>query len=244
MIGRFFRATTWIMYLSFLLTFSSIHTNKIIVTERFRQVISQNRVALTCFGKGNDDIWGGQGTIVNTDLTGVWILTANHVANNTDHCDAEFNDQSVHTAYTSKIYQNSDIAVMFAPRAYWPTHAALVDLKLGEDVADFGPVTVSFVRDEFGVQGVGFIFNDKISDGQVILPFPGTLFHYSAPKGNMYLTNLFSAPGTSGGGVYDSDGNLVGVVSGGSALDDYVCYIVAAKKAEDEEPDTMLYPRR
>ncbi len=208
------------------------HSQTATASQSFVQHIQQNRVALTCYTK-NDSIDGGQGTITSVDDSGVWITTAAHVPHDSSYCDAEFRDGSFHTAYIEKEFSRSDVTILFAPRARWLTKAHISTLMLGEHLWVFGEVKPKLYYSTSGdLIGATFVLNDDLYEGTALARMPAPLMHYAANRGNLVLTNLYANPGSSGGAVFDDDGNIVGLVSGGSTG---ITYIVDLEKSYDEE---------
>jgi S1-C subfamily serine protease len=210
--------------------------DKKLVSDQIMNVMQQNRVVVECEDK-HGQLWGGQGTIINEDQTGVWILTADHVAAGSTRCDTMFRDKSTHTAHVSWESDTADAAILFASRASWPTHAAIEKLVLGEKEYVFGEIKSEYVVDSSGmvVLGFGFTFNDTLYQGKSISRVPEQLmFGYPANRYNLVLTNLYSAPGSSGGAVFNEKGNVVGLVSGGSASDHFITYIVDVLQSLEE----------
>jgi Trypsin-like peptidase domain len=215
--------------------FSPVPRGEVVLSKSYLDIVQQNRTVITCYDN-NDNIWGGQGTITQVDQLGVWVTTAGHVTHDSSHCDVMFRDGSTHTAHLVKAFDKSDVAVLFVSRAYWPTHASIASLKIGSKLFNFGEINKSFVLGDDGdIEGFMFIFNDKTYEGRAIARMPASLIRYPVNKGNLVLTNLYSRPGSSGGGVFDENGNLVGLVSGGSVVDPYITYIVDVSQSFDEE---------
>jgi S1-C subfamily serine protease len=197
----------------------------------------QNQVVLTCRGEGDEGhfVAGGQGEIIQVDQTGVWILTARHVSFHAESCDAMFPDYSFHTAYLSKQFEKSDLAILFVPKAYWPTHASIAAAKLNSDLFVFTEIKRKFTLSGDTVLGFFFDFDYTVHSGTAYSYAPAELLSkigYPVPPGSVILTDLYSRPGSSGGGVYDKEGNLVGVVSCGNTQ---VTMIVDIAKALEEE---------
>lgn len=237
-----------IVLLFLTVTFSPIPVGEIKNPDQnLLSIIQQNRTVITCYDN-NDGIWGGQGTITQVDQTGVWVTTAGHVAHDSTYCDVMFRDGSVHTAHLSKQFDKSDVAVLFVPKAYWPTHASIEPLRMGEKIYAFGAIIQAFQHGDFGeIIGFMFVFNDTLYDGLSLSRMPASMIRYPVAKGNLVLTNLYSHPGSSGGGVFDDKGNLVGLVSGGSMFNSYITYIVDVNQSFDEElkshPEEGYYVR-
>jgi S1-C subfamily serine protease len=226
-----------------LYTFSGLGTqmyegaqDKKLVSDEVMNAMQQNRVVVECEDK-HGQLWGGQGTIINVDQTGTWILTADHVAAGSTRCDTMFRDKSTHTAHVSWESDTADAAILFASRASWPTHAAITSLHLGQKAYVFGEIKAEYSMDPAGmvVTGFGFTFNDTIYAGKTLSRVPEQImFGYPANRYNLVLTNLYSAPGSSGGAVFDEKGNVIGLVSGGSASDHFITYIVDVLQSLEE----------
>jgi hypothetical protein len=198
----------------------------------------QNQVVLTCRGTGENGpfVAGGQGAIMQVDQTGVWIITARHVSFNSDSCDAMFPDYSFHTAYLSKQYNKADVSILFVPKAYWPTQASIKPVKLFEDLFVFTEIKQKYTMVGDSIVGFFFDFDYTLHIGKAYSYSPKELLdkiNYPVPADSAMLTDLYSAPGSSGGGVYDADGNLVGLVSCGDMKGH--TFIVDISKAFEEE---------
>jgi hypothetical protein len=232
------------IFLTFLcLLFSGLSTKVTATSIETQQIMTNNRVALTCHGSVQEDDnlitdWGGQGTVVRVDEHGTWILTARHVAKGAEHCIAIFSDYSEYIAVTNSnlLFQHSDMAYLIVPNLYWPTHAIIRPLPYMKILNVWGNVHVAFIYDEKGNVSAGFTFDDNIYRGIALAPVPeyiedALLDH----ERHLVYTNTFSVPGSSGGGVYDDNGFLVGVDVRGHALNDHMTLIVDIFKTLEED---------
>lgn len=200
-----------------------------------------NQVVLTCRGinESGSFLAGGQGEIYSVNSDGVWIITARHVSLNSSSCDAMFPDRSFHTAYLVKQFNKSDISILFVPRAFWPTHAIIRDLQLDTPLFVFSEVQKVYTRTENGALiGFHFDFDYALHKGIAIDYSPAEILiklNWPVPPGSVAYTNLYSRPGSSGGGVYNANGELVGLVSCGMFYDPESTFIVDISKAIAEE---------
>jgi hypothetical protein len=187
-------------------------------------IAKANQVALTCYDHDESATWGGQGVIYNVDQTGVWIITAGHMTKEADHCATLFPDRSLHTSYPSFTSTTSDYGILFAPKAYWASHASIVDMKLGSNLFDFSEVRQNVIKLGDIVLGFIFDFNYTVHVGVTYGPALPHILDYILANHNLIISNIYSRPGSSGGGVYNENGDLVAIVSGHGMLENPVTH--------------------
>jgi GH25 family lysozyme M1 (1,4-beta-N-acetylmuramidase) len=132
----------------------------------------------------------GTGVFVNEDG---YIVTAAHVVTDCDAIRVRYQGGNWGDAQLIASNPDSDVALLRVPQSASPPRPGSLrfDLKLGEDVSAFG-------HDNGG--------SDVLSKGQFVAQSVGASLY----------TSVIVYPGFSGAPLLDNDGNLVGVVSGGS----------------------------
>jgi|SRR5579864_3200433 len=204
---------------------------KFTVADNVAKTMENNRAIISC------GPFGGQGTITNVSSEGVTITTARHVLDTYEECNVMLADYSLHIARATKIFKQTDEAQMLIPNFSWPTQAHISSMKLGEELSAFGPIKP---KEPMDLDNPWFTwdFSYEIHTGVAIMPVIGDLlklYGYPAPSHNLVMTSVYSAPGSSGGGVYDNKGNLVGIVSGGSGLNHNQSILVNIQASLEEE---------
>jgi S1-C subfamily serine protease len=228
----------WVLLLVFLTTcFIGTQKNQVTnIDQTLYARIQQNRTILTCYD--NTSIKGGQGTIIQTDNNGVYVVTADHVVNDTQRCEVQFRDGTMHNGYTQYEFKDADVAIEFIPGAFWLTSSKIAPMHIGDKDYVFGEVSPQIYVDASSshtIIGAMFTFNDTLYDGTILTPVPAKFISYVRRNHDLMFTNLYAAPGSSGGGVFNREGNLVGIVSGGSIIDSNITYVVDLEQAVESE---------
>jgi S1-C subfamily serine protease len=194
-----------------------------------------NQTALTCFSPNEDQAWGGQGEIIKVDEKGVLILTAGHMTAVADHCDALFPDNSLHIGIVEYTSMKSDYGFILIPDAYWPTHANVAPVKLHSRIFVFSEVKPDLYKWQDTLVGYIYTFNYAVHTGILSVPTAPNFVDYTAANKHLIDSDVYAVPGSSGGGVYDYNGNLVGLVSGGNTEPPYLTFILDITNAMQED---------
>ena len=157
----------------------------------------------------------GSGVIVYSTEEEVWIATAAHVlANIKESAKITFFDGFVAEAKTIEYLEPQDIAVIRLPRE------TLV-YKSADEIMDHGSIyhTAILERDAFDGAGVGDLaiaIGSKTGVAQE--SYAGVILEdyvYLEDFGtNMILADVYVTPGMSGGGLFDAEGRLLGIICG------------------------------
>ena len=157
----------------------------------------------------------GSGVIVYSTEEEVWIATAAHVlANIKESAKITFFDGFVAEAKTIEYLEPQDIAVIRLPRE------ALV-YKSADEIMDHGSIyhTAILERDAFDGAGVGDLaiaIGSKTGVAQE--SYAGVILEdyvYLEDFGTyMILADVYVTPGMSGGGLFDAEGRLLGIICG------------------------------
>lgn len=210
------------------------------VSDMMKAKMAENGVAVTgtmqtLFGEGSV---GGQGTIIKDSADGAIVLTAGHVAADASNAIVGTRDGKLHDAKVHWISKKSDIAELVIPGYHSKTHATIAALKAGEELHTFGYVDYTPYYMDGQIINFVFTFSDEFYSGHAVAKIdPAALVGYGPGRENLWLARIFADHGSSGEGVYNKDGNLVGVISGGNGMKKNVTYIVAAKEALKDKED-------
>jgi hypothetical protein len=204
------------------------------VTQDFRESIKRDQVTITCSAQSmfGNVVFGGQGTVIGSSKNGAIVITAAHVIEGMQDCTIVLRDHTAHEFMPRWIASESDIAELYIPD-YVPTHVAKVaPIRSNESIFTFGYVEYSPVYNNNKLVNFLFDFSNEFYCGEVLSKVPSTLLlGYGGHRHNIYMANIFADHGSSGEGVFDSNGNLVAIVSGGTSLGTHSTYIVDTEMA-------------
>ena len=209
------------------------------VSEGIKNKMMENMVAVTgtvnqLFGQGE---MGGQGTIIKDSKEGAIVLTAGHVSNDgSSNPTIVTRDGKLHEAVPHWSSKKEDLAEFLIKGYHHRTHATIGELKEGMSIYTFGYVDYQPYYLDGEIINFVFTFSEEMYQGHMgpKIPQPA-LIGYPIGHENMYLAHIFADHGSSGEGVYDKDGNLVGVISAGNGMRHRATYVVDVKTSLDEK---------
>ncbi len=144
----------------------------------------------------------GSGVIISSGEAGTYIITCAHVIDGATKVFVTTNDGNEYEASFTAADSLTDIGIIkIDVKGLGVAHADFTDVVIGEEVVAIG--------NPLGELG-GSVTNGIVSalDRDIIID--GTTYH-------LLQTNAEINPGNSGGGLFDMNGNLIGIVNAKSA---------------------------
>jgi S1-C subfamily serine protease len=156
-----------------------------------------NSVVEIYVSKNGKDVEQGSGVIIGYDQ----IVTCSHVADKGDSYRIIYNDGTTTTAKLVKDNPATDIAVLD------PVKEDVKPVKIGDS-------------DEIKVGDKVFVVSSPKEKKNVVTE--GKVLYLQTLKGNTHImTNAKSEVGSSGGGLFNSNGELIGIVAQGTSEIDF-----------------------